>query len=122
MAPFDHLFGDPSANTTLAEADLRHVMRRAQRLAGRGVQPAGVAGIRARAADQAELAREIGEALEARDVVRAQALLREGAAVFGHGAMLAAVEVQASQDHQDRMAEHYPAIDAVRAVAGRHWD
>jgi hypothetical protein len=78
VKPFEGLFGDPSAGTTLAEADLRRVMRRAQRLVGRGVQPAGVAGIRARAADQAELAREIGEALEARDVVRAQALIRKG--------------------------------------------
>ena len=88
MAVFDDLFGNPAQSTNLPEADLRHVMRRAQRLAGRGVQPAGVAGIRARAADQAELAREIAEALQARDVVRAQALIQEGAALFGHGAMV----------------------------------
>ncbi len=49
-------------DTTLADADVRRVIRRAQRLVGRGVQPAGVAGIRARAAEQAELARETGAA------------------------------------------------------------
>jgi hypothetical protein len=108
MAAFDHLFGHPSAGTTLAEGDLRHVMRRAQRLAQRGVQPAGVAGIRARAADQVELAREISEALQSRDVVRAQALIQEGAAVFGHAAMVASVEAVARQAQEDRTAEHYP--------------
>src|SRR5258708_11334372 len=106
MDAFDDLFGDPSGTAALAEGDLRHVMRRAQRLAQRGVRPAGVAGVRARAADQAEFAREIGEALQSRDVVRAQALIREGAAWFGHGAMLASVELQPRQDQQDRMAEH----------------
>ncbi len=83
MNPFDNVFGDPSANTTLAKADLRRVARRAHRLAQRGVQPAGVAGMRARAADQAELAREIGEALQGRDVVHAQALIAEGERLFG---------------------------------------
>jgi len=37
---FDHLFGTLLLARTLAEGDLRHVMRRAQRLAGRGVQTA----------------------------------------------------------------------------------
>jgi len=76
VKPFDDLFGNPAQSTHLPEGDLRRIIRRAQRLVGRGVQPAGVAGIRARAVDQAELAREIAEALQARDVVRAQALTR----------------------------------------------
>ncbi len=76
LKPFDNLFGDPSASTAMPEGELRHVLRRAQRLAQHGRHPPGVAGIRARAADQAELAREIAEALQARDVVRAQALTR----------------------------------------------
>jgi hypothetical protein len=108
MAAFDDLFGDPAAGTPLPEADMRRMVRRAQRLAERGMQPAGVAGIRARAAEQTELAAEINDALRARDVVRAQALIREGAALFGHGAMLAAVQLEASQDHQESMAGHYP--------------
>jgi hypothetical protein len=98
MAAFDDLFGNPSAGTTLSEADLRHVTRRAQRLAGRGVQPPGVAGARARASEQAELAREISAALQGRDVVRAQALIQEGERVFGRAAMVDAVQLQASQD------------------------
>jgi len=55
MAVFDDLFGNPSGSTNLAEGDLRRVARRAQRFVGRGAQPPGVAGIRARAADQAGL-------------------------------------------------------------------
>jgi len=109
MAAFDHLFGDPSANTTLAEGDLRRVVRRAQRLAGRGVQPAGVAGIRARAADQGRGGRGIAEALQARVVVRAQVMIREGAAPFGHAAMLRAVEEQTQQERLEQM-------DAARDV------
>jgi hypothetical protein len=111
---FEGLFGDPAGSTNLAEGDLRYVQRRAERMAQRGVQPSGFAGIRARASDQAELAREISAALRARDVVRAQSLIQEGAAVFGHDAMLAAVELQAGQDRMQAMeaaGEPYHRVD-----------
>jgi hypothetical protein len=80
------LFGiDPLADLSALEAGLlpqtvdvdeRAENRIVERIAQHGRHPPGVAGIRARAADQAELAREIAEALQARDVVRAQALTR----------------------------------------------
>jgi hypothetical protein len=108
VKPFDNLFGNPAQSANLPEGDLRHVLRRAQRLAGRGRQPAGVAGIRARAAEQTELAAEINDALRARDVVRAQALIAEGERLFGRAAMVDAVRLQARQAQEDRMAEHYP--------------
>jgi hypothetical protein len=94
MAVFDDLVGNPSSGTAVTEADWQHVTRRAERLAQYGRQPPGVAGMRARAAEQVELAAEINDALRARDVGRAQALIREGAAVFGHAAMVAAVQLQ----------------------------
>src|SRR5258707_1224714 len=59
--------GDPTESTTLAEADLRRVIRRAQLRAERGMQLPGF--FRDRAAQQTELATQIGEALRARDVV-----------------------------------------------------
>jgi hypothetical protein len=111
--PFRGLFDDPAGTATLAELDPR-VLRRAQRM-HRGGQSNGahadMAEIRARAAEQAQLARAIGEAIEARNIVRPQALIREGAALYGHGALLAAVEAQANQDQQDRMAEPYHRVD-----------
>jgi hypothetical protein len=109
MAAFDNLFGDLSAGATLTDVDLRHVMRRAQRLAGRGVQPPGVAGIRDRAAGQAELAREIGQAIEANDMALAAAHIRDGAAAYGHSSMVAGVEEQARQAHEAAVTEHYLA-------------
>jgi hypothetical protein len=114
MAAFDDLFGNPAQGTHLSEADLRRITRRADRLASRGVQPSGVAGMRARAADQAELAREINQALHVRDMPLAQALILEGAAVYGHGPLLAAVEAHSRQE----------AVDAVAAaeVARREAD
>jgi hypothetical protein len=118
VRPFDDLFGNPAQSTHLPEGDMRRVMRRAQRMAQRGSQSNGahadMAEIRAGAADQAELAREISEALQSRDVVRAQALIREGAALFGHAAMVRAVEAQASQDRQ------FPEIRPNRAAARHH--
>jgi hypothetical protein len=39
----------------------------------------------------------------ARDVVRAQTMIREGAALYGHAAMVRAVEVQASQERTEAM-------------------
>jgi hypothetical protein len=103
MAVFDDLFGSVSGSASLPAAVERHILRRAQRLAERGVQPPGVAGMRARAADQAELAREISEALQAHDLAHAQALIHEGAAVFGHAAMVRAVEAQARQERTEAM-------------------
>jgi hypothetical protein len=114
MGAFDDLAGNPAQGAHVSEGEMRHVLRRAERLARRGVQPPGVAGIRARAVDQADLAREIGAALQARDVVLAQALIQEGAAVFGHAAMVDAVELQASQDRMQVMeaaAEPYHRVD-----------
>jgi hypothetical protein len=61
-------------------------------------RPPGVAGIRARAAEQAGLAQEINQALHVRDMPLAQALILEGAAVYGHGPLLAAVEAHARQE------------------------
>jgi hypothetical protein len=101
--PFDNLFGAPDGTVALSDADWRRIQRRAERLAQRGEQPPGIAGVRDRARQQSELATEIGDALRARNVVLAQALIREGAAVFGHDAMLAAVEAQASADHMEAM-------------------
>jgi len=63
-----------------------------------------------------------GEALQSRDVVRAQALIQEGERLFGRAAMVDAVQLQASQDQQDRMAEHYVAMDAVRDVEEPYYD
>jgi hypothetical protein len=53
--------------------------------------------VQAPATDQAQLAREIGEALLVRDHARARSLIAEGAALFGHAAMVAAVEEQARE-------------------------
>ena len=53
----------------------------------------------------------------ARDVVRARFLIDEGARLFGHGAMVDAVQLQASQDQTE-------AMDAVRrreADPGDRW-
>jgi hypothetical protein len=112
--PFRDLFGDAAAGPMLTDADLQHIERRAQRLAQRGEQPPGVAGIRARAAEQAELAQEINQALHMRDMPLAQALIREGAAVYGHGPLLAAVEAHSRHE----------AVEAVAAaeVARREAD
>jgi hypothetical protein len=108
MAVFaDDLFGTPGAATGLSEEDFRRVAMRAERRARYGREAAGITERRQRAADQAELARQISEALQARDVVSARALIADGAALYGHSALLAAVEVQASQDQTE-------AMDAVR--------
>jgi hypothetical protein len=117
MAAFDNLFGTPDGTVALTDADWRRIQRRAERHAQRGVQPPGVAGIRARAAEQAELAADINDALRARDVVRAQAMILEGAAVFGHAAMVAAVEAQASADHMEAME----AVRRREADPGDQW-
>jgi hypothetical protein len=117
MAAFDDLFGDATGATRLSEEDMGRIARRAERRARYGRQPPGIAGVRDRARQQSELATEIGDALRARNVVLAQALIREGAAVFGHAAMVAAVEAQASADHME-------AMDAVRrreADPGDQW-
>jgi hypothetical protein len=113
---FEGLFGDATASTTLSDEDMRRVAMRAERRARYGREPAGVTERRRRAADQAELARQISEALHARDVVSARALIADGAALYGHSALLAAVEVQASQDQTE-------AINAVRREAepGDQW-
>jgi hypothetical protein len=50
------------------------------------------------AAEQAGLAQEINQALHVRDMPLAQALILEGAAVYGHGPLLAAVEAHARQE------------------------
>jgi hypothetical protein len=105
--PFRDLFGDAAAGPMLTDADLQHIERRAERLAKYGRQPPGaqadIAQIRGRAAGQAELAADINDALRARDVVRAQAMIHEGAALYGHAAMMRAVEAQASADHMEAM-------------------
>src|SRR5258708_2146269 len=101
----DAVLGDPMAGTALTEADLRHVQRRAERLVRYGRQPPGVAGIRARADEQAELAQEINQELHVRDMPLAQALIREGAAVYGHGPLLAAVEAHARAEVARREAD-----------------
>jgi hypothetical protein len=81
------------------------------------MQPAGahadIAQIRNRAAEQAALARQIAEAMRVRDVVHARLLIEEGAARFGHTAMLAAVELQASQE---RMQAMEPVRESYRGV------
>jgi hypothetical protein len=76
-------------------------------------QAPGVAEIRARAAEQAEFARQIGDALQARDVVSARLLIEEGAARFGHAAMVRAVELEARQEQMEVMdsAQSYPDAD-----------
>jgi hypothetical protein len=108
----DHLFGNLSGTTPLPEVDLRRIVTRAQRRADRGMQPPGF--YRARAAERHALARQISEALQARDMVHARLLIEEGAARFGHGSMLAAVEVQASQD---RTAALEPVRESYRPEA-----
>jgi hypothetical protein len=82
-------------------------------MAAPGAQPTGiyaeVAQIKDRARQQTELARQISRALHVRDMPLAQELIEDGAEMFWHAAMVAAVEMQA---RQGRMA----AIDAVRDV------
>jgi hypothetical protein len=108
--PWADCFGTPGVDTKLAEAHLRRVFRRVQRMAGQGAQPTGVyaevAEVQDRTRQQTELARQINEALHVRNMPLAQELIEDGAEMFGHIAMVAAVEMQASQDQQDRMAEH----------------
>jgi hypothetical protein len=104
----DHLFGNPTAAVpTLAEHDLRRITRRAQRRADRGMQPPGF--YRARAAEQAELARQINEALRMRDAVSVRNPIEEAARLgYSHTAMLRAVEEQTQQERLEEM-------DAVRS-------
>jgi hypothetical protein len=104
MAFDPHLFGDASASSGLSEEDIRRVVVRAERRARYGRQPADVVEMRQRAHEQAELARQIGAALEAHDVVSAQALIQAGAAMFGHRAMVAAVEA-AARERQEAALE-----------------
>jgi hypothetical protein len=85
------------------------MIRGAQKLAGRGIIPAGVSGARARATEQMQLAREIGQALERNDIGMAQALIRDAAALYWHRAMSAAVEAAARQAHEVGVIEHYTA-------------
>jgi len=84
------------------------------------VPPAGIAGIRARAADRSELAREISAALQAHDLAHAQALIHEGAAVFGPAAMVAAVEAQARQERTEAMGAVQGPASQYRASWGHH--
>ena len=79
MTAFDDLFGDPSASTGLTEADLSRVVQRAERRVKFGRPAAGITEVRERAHAQAELARQISEALQARDIVSARFLIEEGA-------------------------------------------
>jgi hypothetical protein len=126
------LFGDPAAGVALDQAVEQHIRRRAQKLAGRGMQPAGVAGARARAADMVELVKEIARALERNDMTVAQALIREGASLYGHSSLAAAVQLQATQDRTaalEAARESYrPEADlgegagAYYADYGRHYN
>jgi len=100
----DDLFGDASASPALGEEDMRRLVQRVERRVRYGRLPANVAEATARAAETAEMAREIGQALDAGDRVRAGALIREGAALFGHQALLAAVQAQATQAHDAALA------------------
>jgi hypothetical protein len=105
MAVIDDLLGDPSGTTNLAEGDLRRVMRRAQRFAGRGGHVA-----QDRAAEQDALARQIAEAMRMRDAVSARNLIDEAARLgYSHTAMLRAVEEQTQQERLEQM-------DAARDV------
>jgi hypothetical protein len=107
VSVFDDLFGRPEADPRVAEGLLRRVARRADRIAKSGIEPTGLH----RDQGRAELARQIAEALQARDVVRAQALIREGAAVFGHSALLASVEAVARQERTEAMG----AVDSYHS-------
>jgi hypothetical protein len=105
VKPFDNLFGDLTGSTGLSEEDFRRIARRAERRARYGRQPAGVAGIRARGAERAALAQEIGAALQMNDTLTARDLIEEAARLgYSHADMLAAVELQARQAQEDRMA------------------
>jgi hypothetical protein len=77
-------------------------------MAERRAQPAGVhrdvAQIRDRASEQATLARQIAEALQVRDVIHARVPLGSGTALCW-----LRWNCRRARDHQDRMAEHYPA-------------
>src|SRR6266436_4232500 len=66
-----------------------------------------------RAAEQTELARQISQALYVRDMPRAQQLIEDGADLFGHSSMVAAVAAQARQDE-------WAAMDALSfGITGR---
>jgi hypothetical protein len=95
---FDAVLGDPSASTMLTEADMRRVVRRAERLAHWGGHVA-----HDRAAEQ-ELARQIAEALRMRDPVSARNLIEEATRFgYSHTAMMRAVEEQTQQDRLQAM-------------------
>src|SRR6516225_8381151 len=102
LKPFDGIFGDASASPGLSEEEMSHIARRAQRRARYAQPAAGVAEMRERAAHQAALAAQINEALQARDVVSARALVAEGEQLFGRASMVEAVELQARQAQADR--------------------
>jgi hypothetical protein len=108
--PFaDDIFGDLVGPAGLSAEELRRLARRAERRERYGRPPADVAEVRERAAAQTELARQISEALRMRDVVSARALIAEGEQLFGREVLLSAVELQARQDVENQMAEHYQA-------------
>jgi hypothetical protein len=101
-------FGSPGLDPRLAgppEAHLRRVMNRVKHAAEK---PNGlyrdVVAIRDRARERGELARQIGEALQARDMASARRLIEEAAATFGHKSMLAAVQERAQQDRLEAMS------------------
>jgi len=97
MGDFDDLFGDSSTSTALTEADVRRIVARAQHRAARGVQTPGF--YRERAAERDAIARQIAEALQARDAVSAASLIEEAAGRgFDHNSMLATVERLARKD------------------------
>ena len=87
------------------------------RMAEQGVQPtevyADAARIQDRAAEQTELARQISQALHVRDMPRAQQLIEDGADLFGHSSMVAAVAAQARQDGLAAMDARRPGRYAV---------
>jgi hypothetical protein len=99
---FQDIFGDLSAGTALAEGDLRRIVTRAHYKAARGNQPPGYH--RDRAAERDAIARQIAEALQARDAVSAASLIEEAAGLgFDHNSMLAAVERLAREDRTREM-------------------
>jgi hypothetical protein len=65
--PWSDCFGQPAADMRMAEIHLRRAVRRARRMAEKGVPPSSIyaaARIRDRAAEQTELARQISQALQ----------------------------------------------------------
>jgi hypothetical protein len=99
MSFSDDLFGQADPDPTLTADLVQRAVRRAERIAAYEGRPSVLRHDGDLVRGRAELAHQIAEALQVRDLPRARELIEDGSALYGHVALSAEVQRQARDGH-----------------------